>query len=559
MVFLSALWLAPAASSAFAADVSLVPDTRSFSEGQTIGLALTVTDTSLRGGVPQLQVPDGLTAAFESRQDQQLMQNFNLTSSTLYRYALTAARAGDYVIAPMEFVTAAGRLRTDAVALHVAPRGASTSGVNELTGELSDTVRWVGQTAVYHLRFATDRALANGNWVPPEGKGFVMQAGVRPVSSNYTVGEGDKRVSIQDLYVPLHFTDAGALTLPGGALQAQFAVERNRRRRGQMEQLFPDLGMFTDVRAEMFSAPSIPLNLQALPRAGRPADFSGLVGQYTLDARVNGADPAAPTQVKVGDTVTVTLELHGNAPASGIKLPPLSGDGFRVYDDQPVATTTLQDGKLAGSATFKRAIVPERPGPLTIPAVQLSAFDPAAGQYVTLSSPALSLDVVGAAATAQVASFAASPAAPAAPTDPVDALLPVRTSPSLQAPWPGRWAWALLLPGALGTAAAGLRGALARRPRVRAAARLGFADLPDDPHDRLSGLEQIFREAVAPPLGMGAAAVHGEDLVRLGAHAAEAEAVYRLIERARYAGGQAAADQVRTLEAALRAFVEKLA
>ena len=78
-------------------------------------------------------------------------------------------------------------------------------------------------------------------------------------------------------------------------------------------------------------------------------------------------------------------------------------------------------------------------------------------------------------------------------------------------------------------------------------------------HARLSGLEQIFRETVAPKLGMGAAAVHGEDLARLGVYAPEAEVVYRLIERARYAGGGAgAAEQVRALEIALREFVEKM-
>ncbi len=543
---------------AFAAQVSLRADTDSFGEGQSIGLALTVTDTSVRGGVPSFSVPEGLTAAFESQQQQQLMQNFNLTTSTMYRYTLTALRAGDFVIPAFEVVTAAGRLTTTPLALHVEARGASTSGVNELTGELSDVAQWVGQTLVYHLRFATDRQLANGNWVPPEGKGFALESGIEPVSTNYTVGQGDKRVAVQDLYLPLRFTEPGAFKVPGGALQAQFAVERSRRRRGQMEQLFPDLGMFTDVRSEMFSAPSIPVSLKPPPKDGRPADYSGLIGHFSLTSGVTGSANKPPAEVKVGDTVTLSLELTGDSPVTGLKLPPLSGDGFRVYDDQPVTTGVIREGKLYTSSSFKRAVVPERPGPLTIPPVSISTFDPTAGQYVVLSSEPVSLAVVGAAATANVASFSAGPAA-AAPVEPTDELLPVRPSPALAPPWPGRWALLLLLPGALLSAVLGPRLLLARRPARVKQSRLGFADLPLDVHDRLSGLEQIFREAVAPRLGMGAAAVHGEDLANLGVHAAEAEVVYRLIERARYAGGSSsAAEQVRTLEAALRDFVEKL-
>lgn len=545
-------------SPAFAAQVSFRADTESFGEGQSVGLALTVTDTSVRGGVPRFEVPEGLSAAFESQQQQQLMQNFNLTTSTLYRYTLTALRAGDFVIPSFEVLTAAGRLTTAPLNLHVEARGTSTTGVNELTGELSELARWAGQTVVYHLRFATDRQLANGNWVPPEGKGFKLESGVEPVSTNYAVGQGDKRVSIQDLYLPLRFTESGAFKVPGGALQAQFAVERSRRRRGQMEQLFPDLGMFTDVRSEMFSAPSIAVSLKQLPKAGRPDDYSGLIGHFSLNAHVTGSSDKPPAQVKVGDTVTIALDLEGDSLVSGVKLPPLAGDGFRVYDDQPVTTAVIREGKLVTSSSFKRAVVPERPGPLTIPAVTLSTFDPSTGQYVVLSSEPVSFEVVGAAATASVASYAAGPAA-AAPVEPTEELLPIRPSPSLSAPWPGIWALGLLLPGCFLTAFFGSRGLLARRPARVKLTRLGFSDLPDEVHARLSGLEQIFRETVAPKLGMGAAAVHGEDLARLGVYAPEAEVVYRLIERARYAGGGAgAAEQVRALEIALREFVEKM-
>ncbi len=534
---------------AWAAQVTLQADTTRFSEGQSVGLVLTVTETSVRGGVPRFEVPDGLTAAFESQQQQQLLLNYNLTTSTIYRYTLTAVKPGDYLIPSVSVNTAAGMLKTESVSLHVAPRGAS-SGVNELTGELSETPRWVGQVVVYHLRFATDRRMGNGNWIPPEGKGFSRESGVEAVNTNYTVGEGASRVSIQDLYFPLRFTQAGAVTVPGGALQAQFAIERDRQRRpGRTEQLFPDLGMFTDVRSEVFSAPSISATVREPPAAGRPSDWDGLVGAFTLTSKVQG-----PTDVRVGDTLTLAVDLVGDSPITGVKLPPLPADGFRVYDDQPVMAAEIKDGRLVATASFKRAIVPERPGPLVLPAITLSAFDPATGQYRTLSTAPITLDIQGAAAAAQVASFS-GPAAPA--IGPIDELLPVRPSPELDPPWPGAWGLALLLPGValLGVhGARTLAGMLAARtaPAQRA---LTFDDLPTDPHGRLSGLDQIFREAVSPRLGIGAAEVHGEALARLGADAAEATAVYRLLERARYAES---AGEVADVERALRAFVEKL-
>ncbi len=547
-------------SSAFAAQVSIEADTPTFSEGQSVGLVLTVTDTSVRGGPPRFPVPDGLTAEFESQQQQQLMLNMNLTTSTIYRYTLTALKSGDFVIPPLPVLTAAGVLQTQSLSLHVEARGASTGGVNELTGELSDAAHWVGQMVVYHLRFATDRQLQNGQWVPPEGKGFTIEPGIEPVNSTYTVGEGGTSVGVRDLYLPMRFTQAGEVSIPGGALQAQFAVERSRRRRGQMEQLFPDLGMFQDVRSEMFSAPTLHTTIKDPPKAGRPADWTGLVGEFTLTSHVTGAAVAGPVKVNVGDTVTVAVDLVGDSPVSGVKLPPLVGDGFKVYDDQPVATGTIQQGKVVATSSFKRAIVPQRPGPLTIPSIDLPVFDPAKGEYVTLHSDPVELEVGGSAASAQVASFS-SGGAPQGPIGAGDELLPIRPAPSTIPRWSGRYAWLLLLPGALGLVFKGGRGLLVRRLSRAATTRaFGFEDLPTDPHERLSGLELIFREAVAPRLGIGAAAVHGEDLVRLGDVAAEAEVVYRLLERARYAdgGGGGSTRAVEALEQALRAFVKKL-
>ncbi len=559
MVPVLTLFLA-AAPRAYSAQVSLQVDTPVLSEGQSVGLVLTVTDTSVRNGPPRFGVPAGLQAEFESQQQQQLMLNYNLTTSTMYRYTLTALKAGEYVIPPVAVQTAAGGLVTGPVTVHVQPRGASSAGVNELTGELTDGVRWVGQEVVYHLRFATDRQIQNGNWVAPEGKGFAVDPALEHVITNGTLGEGGTPVQVRDLYLPLRFTEAGTITIPGGALQAQFPVERTRRRRGQLEQLFPEMGMLMEMRSDVFSAETLTRTLKEPPKAGRPADWSGLVGTFQLTSHVNGAPDSGPMRVNVGDTVTIAVDLVGNAPVAGVKLPALQGDGFRVYDDQPVATGVIRDGAIVATSSFKRAVVPERPGPLTIPAISVPTFDPVTGTYVVLHTEPLVLDVQGAAATAQVASFS-SGAAPAADLGATDELLPVRTEPSLSPPWPGRWALVLLAPGALALAGVGVRAAVARRaaqaPGTRA---LDFGDLPDDPHDRLSGLEQIFREAVAPGLGVGAAAVRGEDLARLGPLAEEAQAVYRLLERARYAdGGGAERAAVQDLEAALRAFVRRLA
>ena len=113
-----------------------------------------------------------------------------------------------------------------------------------------------------------------------------------------------------------------------------------------------------------------------------------------------------------------------------------------------------------------------------------------------------------------------------------DDILPVRTSPDLSPPWPGAYAWTLLLPGAVLVGRVGV-GRLRPRGRVSARARYGFDDLPTDPEGRLSGLERIFLDGAAARLGVNPAEVNRERVATLGD---EAVAIFRALEAARYRG-----------------------
>lgn len=527
-------------AAAWAAQVAIDVDTREVREGQTVGFTLTVVDATTRGP-PQLELPDGLQASFQGQSQSRTIINFQSTTTTTFRYALTALRRGAYTLGPFTVATSEGALRTDVVTIEV---GARTSGGSEtLVADVPVEQAYVGQVVVYHLRFQTDKALVHGRWSPPQAEGFTVEPSVEPVTAEYQIEQDGRPVSVEELFYPLRASAPGERTIPGGVLQAGFAVARSRTR-GQPG-VFGDFERFGDVRTEVFSAPSRPLRVVPLPDEGRPADFSGLVGHFEVTAT------ASATDVQVGDTVTLEVVVRGDGPLAGFALPPLPGDGFRVYDDQPAAEAKLVDGAYVASATFKRAIVPQVPGRLTLPGVEVAYFDPTAGRYVTASTEPLELVVGGAATAAQVASFSGER------TSTVDELgediLPVRTAASVTRPWDVSWALALVAPGLLALCAEALRGGAIRwrrrGPTVEALPTLEA--LPTDPEQRLSALEQALRAHVAARLGVPAPAVRRDDLQRLGAGAEAAEQAWRALENARYGGAAGAPEPL--VRAALEA------
>ncbi|MDP2309347.1 MAG: BatD family protein [Pseudomonadota bacterium] len=526
---------------ALAAQVALQVDSDQIREGQAVRLDLLVIDTVPRA-VPRLEVPAGLQVAYRGQSQQRQIINFQSTSSTTFSYTLTALRAGEYDVGPVTVSTDAGELAT--APLHVTVTARASGGAEALTGDIGVDHVWVGQVLIYHLRFQTEKNVVSGRWTPPAPSGFTAEPTVEPVTSEYRLDEDGKPLSIQELYFPLRASAPGKWTIPGGVLQAQYAVtESNSRRRNSP---FEGIGAFGNVRYEVYSAAPLDVEVRDIPAAGRPPDATDLVGRYSVEARTSEGT------ARVGDTVTVEVVVEGDGVLAGFSLPPLAGNAFRVYDDQPVVESNIEGGEYHAKATFKRAIVPQAPGDIEVPPIEIAYFDPVDGAWARVSTKPIRLSVGGEASQARVASFAEG----GAPRN-VDALgediLPVRTDVRLARPWPRALALALVAPGALLLAAQALLGLRGRKPRLAERA-LGFEDLPVDAEARLAGVERIFRERVARRLGVTTEALRREDLAALGPVADEAETIYRALERRRYGGEDATVSEER-----VRALVESWA
>ena len=69
-------------------------------------------------------------------------------------------------------------------------------------------------------------------------------------------------------------------------------------------------------------------------------------------------------------------------------------DVFKIYPDQPKTKVGLKGGSLAGEKTFKFALVPLKSGPVKLPPVSLSWFDPKQKKYRTARTKPVSLTVL---------------------------------------------------------------------------------------------------------------------------------------------------------------------
>ena len=125
-----------------------------------------------------------------------------------------------------------------------------------------------------------------------------------------------------------------------------------------------------------------------MPEKGKPKHYSGLVGQFTIDSQLD------PANVTAGESATLTIRVKGKGNAQRIpdlKLPELND--IKIYADQPVLKLEQSENAIEGEKTMKWALVPEKPGRISVPTMMLSFFDPESEQYMTMESNAHTLSV----------------------------------------------------------------------------------------------------------------------------------------------------------------------
>jgi hypothetical protein len=165
------------------------------------------------------------------------------------------------------------------------------------------------------------------------------------------------------------------------------------------------------------------IEIKPLPTVGRPANFFGPVGEFTLTAS------AQPTKARTGDPVSLKVEIKGLGNFDRIEKPILTNtDGWRAYqpseDLQP-----LDDLGLSAVKVFVYPLVASKPLN-SLPTVEFSYFDPNAEKYVTLKSSPTNVEIEGDRLPDAAASPAISDASPASKSTPPPTpdVLDVRTS-----------------------------------------------------------------------------------------------------------------------------------
>ena len=371
-----------AASAAQAAVVRAVVDRNRVTVGESIALQITIDggdgEIDLSGITGFKVLSRGSTSSFQ-------MVNGRTSRKMIHNYVLIPQRVGDLTI-PAIPVTIDGRIhRTAPFRIAVSAQPPAESGRRDVyvTAAVSETAPWVGQQIIYTFRLFNAVQVADAKFQPPAFAGFNAEE-LEDRKSQRTLINGREFIVTEVTFILVPLTP-GALTVEPAVLNVGL-VQRSRRPRP-----FSGMDAFFgrgEVVTHMLQTDPLTVNARSLPPAPRGASFSGLVGQFDVDARLEKSD------ARVGDSTTLTVTVSGTGNIMDAAAPDVSiPNQFKSYADNPEETIRKGAQGYSGSKTFRTALVPVQPGKYRIGPIDLTYFDVGSGKYQQIATPAFDVTV----------------------------------------------------------------------------------------------------------------------------------------------------------------------
>lgn len=410
----------------------------------------------IEGGSPQEdpvmpEVKD-LSFEFTGRAQQFTFGNGGSNSSVSYNFIVGSAVAGVYQIPAIELVVGGQKISAQAQRLTVLPNGQAPAPVNPeelkklendpqrfgfLTVEMANQKRkhaYLGELAPVRIRA----------WLPIESRAQ-LRSGIQPESKAFTLqnvsNQPEQTRETRDGKQYLVVTWFGGISAtkegfyPASlSLKATVAVP-DVSKRVLRQQRVPMVEKEVTLTSE-----DQEIEVRALPKEGRPTDFTGAVGAFQFDAM------EIPAQWNVGEPQKVAVRIAGSGNFSTLKAPAVSpADLWKMYPGQDQFSPG-DHASFAGTKVFQFDAIPKRNGRYDAH-FHMSFFDPDLEKYQVIDSQPQSVQIDGEnKSESEDDSVATTPAPPSPPADDEPLALKSKPTPTRSLrPWSSSMSFFLLV------------------------------------------------------------------------------------------------------------------
>jgi len=385
--------------------------------GEELTLDLIVNNAQGPIGTPKISSIEGFTSYSQGHSQEISFTNGRTSSCSVFSYVLIANSPGQKTLGPFELLIDGKPYRAAPVQVMVTAASSSpsyTAAVSQGPANAppprampSATVQtrdifvkaWLDKDEVFvnepamltYTLYTRLSATYKGFEKEPVTTGFWVEdfPPEKTIRRTEQYLNGSRYVVADVRKLALFPTQAGIFTLEPGVLSAAVEVQSddsfnsfysyNIFGRGSR---FPS-SFLSQIVSQSLPTESLKVTVKALPAAGKPANFTGAVGQYEMSSSVD------KKQVEAGNPVTVRVKIKGRGNINTVQIPPLAPiDGLKIYDAASSSQISKDRLIVEGEKVSETVVVPKKDGTFTIPPFHFSYFDPQTMAYEEIQTQA---------------------------------------------------------------------------------------------------------------------------------------------------------------------------
>ncbi len=366
--------------------------------GQVVTYVIAVQNGTVQS-LPQLRLPSQvqMNSGVSSSQNIEIRGNQRVFATQL-AWGVAATEPGEFVIPPQEVLVNGEILKTNEVRLTVTEAPATPGAGNADDAntplfqiEVGKTEFYPGEVVPVTASLFVPRSvmLRRVGLIQVDKTDFAITRFPQQADQTETVINGIGYMVITYRSV-LSALQAGELKV--GPASCELLYEVYEEDRGGIRRL--PFGMImgnTETRKMVVKSQEVKVKVLPLPTEGKPANFSGAVGDFNISAT------ATPDELSVGDPLAVDVTISGSGSFDAIEAPALvPPDGWKAYPPRRYNVDGPVDPNLppATQSTigFSMVFVPEKVLP-ELPPFELNYFSPSQGKYITARTPPIPLRI----------------------------------------------------------------------------------------------------------------------------------------------------------------------
>ena len=374
--------------------------------GDQFRLSYTVTTQKIKDfQAPSIKGFDVLMGPSRSQQSSTQIINGNVTStsSITFTYILMANTAGEYTISGASIVADGNQMVSNSVKIKVLPQDQSSNGGQNGSSNNNSSIHSSSGTTVsnqdlfitatssktnvfeqeafvltYKI-YTRESNLQLNNAKLPDFKGFHSQEIEMTTNAKWTPEHYQGRNYYTTVYRQFVLFPQQSGKLYIDPAQFQMTVGKPVQSADPFDAFFNGGSSVVEIKKNI-ATPKIAINVNPLP-AGKPSDFSGGVGEFTISSSINSKE------LKTNDAITIKLVISGTGNLKLISNPEIKfPDDFEVYDPKVDNQVRLTREGLTGNKVIEYLAIPRHAGTYKIPGVSFSYFDIRSKSYKTLKT-----------------------------------------------------------------------------------------------------------------------------------------------------------------------------